>query len=257
MAETQPVFLPTRRAVLVGAAVTTLGGLLAESRSRAAAGVGFRALTPHQVVVVREATARLVPGPTDDPLEIGHPGAREADVVRYVDTLLSAFDDTPPKVFAGGPWSNRHAPGPDYAARFIPLDEPQRLAWQARVAGLKKQVADAVVALDAAAKADGFADFPSAPTVEQDRVLAAEAGAREVLFTLAIEGMYSLPEYGGNAGLVGWQDIGWPGDVQPVGFTKAEVEAYDGPDPVGVADLPVVREVLQVLPALALRGRRG
>ena len=50
------------------------------------------------------------------------------------------------------------------------------------------------------------------------------------MFSHAIEGMYSAPEYGGNAGLVGWRDIGFPGDVQPVGYTPAQVSTSDGPD---------------------------
>lgn len=246
----EQVFLPTRRSVLVGSAVVGIAAVLAESRTRAAAGVGFRFLTPHQQRVVTEATARLVPGPLDDPAEAGHPGAREADVVRYVDTLLSAFDEDPPRVFAGGPWSDRHSTGPDYAAQFVPLDEPQLLSWRHRVADLRTRVPQAVLALDAAAKADGFADFPTAPTVEQDRVLAALADVRDLLFTLTIEGMYALPEYGGNKDLLGWKDIRWPGDVQPRGWTAAEVEADDGLDPVAVDDLPVVQEAVAALPAV-------
>lgn len=34
------------------------------------------------------ATHRLVPGPEDDPLWLGYPGAHEAPVVSYVDRLL-------------------------------------------------------------------------------------------------------------------------------------------------------------------------
>ena len=37
--------------------------------------------------------------------------------------------------------------------------------------------------------------------------------------------MYAVPEYGGNANLVGWSDIKFPGDSQPRGYTNAEVEA--------------------------------
>ena len=50
----------------------------------------------------------------------------------------------------------------------------------------------------------------------------------QLLFGHTIEGMYSVPEYGGNANLVGWQDIQWPGDIQPRGYTDAEVEAPEG-----------------------------
>jgi hypothetical protein len=35
--------------------------------------------------------------------------------------------------------------------------------------------------------------------------------------------MYGPPEYGGNRDLVGWQSIGFEGDVQPRGWTDAEV----------------------------------
>ena len=259
-------FQPTRRSVLTAVALAPIAALLpallTESRSRAAAGAAYQFLTPHQVAVLTEATARLVPGPTDDPAEVGHPGAREADVVRYIDTLLSAFHEDPPRIFAGGPWSNRHTTGPDLLAQFVPLEERQLLAWRTRVADLRKRVAAAVLALDAAAKADGFVDFLTAPAPERDRVLSALAAERELLFGLTIDGMYSVPEYGGNAGLTAWQEIGWPGDVQPVGFSAAEVAAYDGPDPVAAADLAVVHEVLRSLPAvasavLAQRSSRG
>ncbi|HEX3733218.1 MAG TPA: hypothetical protein VHU91_09895, partial [Mycobacteriales bacterium] len=33
------------------------------------------------------------------------------------------------------------------------------------------------------------------------------------------------PEYGGNAGLVGWHDIDFPGDVQPRGYPAASVSS--------------------------------
>ena len=67
--------------------------------------------TEHQAAVVEAATARIAPGPEDDPAEAGHPGAREADVTGYIDTMLGALDDQ--DIFAGGPWSNRHTSGPD------------------------------------------------------------------------------------------------------------------------------------------------
>jgi hypothetical protein len=256
------VFLPTRRSVLLGAAVAPVLALLTESRARATASAAYRYLATHQVAVLTEATARLVPGPADDPTEAGHPGAREADVVRYIDTLLSAFDDQPPPIFAGGPRSNRHSTGPDLLATFVPLEERQLLAWRSRVTDLQKRVAAAVIALDASANDDGFVDFLAAPAPEQDRILTALHEVRDLLFGLTVEGMYSLPEYGGNAGLSAWQEIRWPGDVQPVGYSAADVESDDGLDPVALSDLPVVREVLASLPAVATavliqRARRG
>ena len=69
-----------------------------------------------------------------------------------------------------------------------------------------------------------------------------------LLFEHTIEGLYATPEYGGNRGLVGWKDIGFPGDSQPRGYTSNEVERSDGPDPVDNAG--IVADVLKLLGAL-------
>ena len=138
----------------------------------------------------------------------------------------------------------------------MPLVERQQHAWRRRVTQLRHDVAAAVVALDDAAAAAGYADFVAAPAVEQDRILTELADVRNTLFGLTIDGMYSVPEYGGNAGLSGWQEIKWPGDVQPVGYSAAAVEADDGIDPVAASDLPVVQELIDALPVLG-RGRRS
>jgi hypothetical protein len=251
---------PRRRTVLAAGAALPLGRLAvgaadaatadAGTASGAAASTDFRFLTAHQAAVVVEATARLVPGPLDDPAEAGHPGAREAGVVHFVDRLLSAFDHDPPRVFAGAPWSDRHAAGPDHLAEFVPLVERQAKAWRPRIARLRRDVTAAVVALDHAAADAGYDDFLAAPKPEQDRLLTDLSEVRDLLFGLTIDALYSIPEYGGNAGLSGWHEIGWPGDMQPVGYRAAAVEGDDGPDPVLPAELSVVREALRVLPAL-------
>ena len=69
-----------------------------------------------------------------------------------------------------------------------------------------------------------------------------------LLFEHTIEGLYAAPEYGGNRGLAGWKDIGFPGDVQPRGYPADEVERSDGPDPV--ARTGVVTDVLNLLGAI-------
>ena len=246
---------PGRRTVLIAGAMLPVvryvpASALIPSHGAAGATTPYRFLSPHQAATVVEATARLVPGPLDDPLEVGHPGAREAGVVHFIDRLLSAFDEDPPAIFAGAPWSNRHTSGPDHMKKFLPLVERQEKAWRERIKQLRKQVADAVVALDKGAAADGYKDFASAPSNEQDKLLTDLAAARDVLFSLTIDAMYSVPEYGGNHKLVGWTEIGWPGDIQPVGYTKVQVERDDGPDPVGANDLPAVQELIDALPIL-------
>jgi hypothetical protein len=37
------------------------------------------------------------------------------------------------------------------------------------------------------------------------------------------EGLYGAPEYGGNTGLAAWRYLNYEGDVQPRGYTDAEV----------------------------------
>ena len=62
--------------------------------------------------------------------------------------------------------------------------------------------------------------------------------------------MYCVPEYGGNADLVGWHEISWVGDRQPRGFTDAQVSLSDGPDvyvPTGIG-----KQLLQLLSATSL-----
>jgi hypothetical protein len=184
--------------------------------------VGF--LSEHEAAVVEAATARLIPGPDDDPAEAGSPGAREAGVVGYVDGLLSAFDVDPPRIHAGGPFSARRG-GP---GGFVPLSPVQERFWRPHVAELGARYRAGVLALDGAAGGD----FSSAPPDVQDRVLAEDAtGFRDLLFDHAIEGWLAPPEYGGNRALGGWAAIGFAGDVCPDGFADDAVRDGDGPDP--------------------------
>src|SRR4051794_29259052 len=115
----------------------------------AAAAETFRFFDPHEAAVVREATARLLPGPMDDPSEVGHPGAREAGVVGYIDTLLAAFTFASPPVHGGGPFSNRPDPTqPDHMATFVPLTRMQERAWRTRVGQLQQTYRAGVPVLD-------------------------------------------------------------------------------------------------------------
>ncbi len=214
-----------------------------------------RFFSSHQAAVIEDATARIAPGPGDDPAEAGHPGAREAGVTAYIDAMLgslgvldasSAGEIPPPMIFAGGPWSNRHTSGPDLMATFSTLDPVTRIAWRKRLAGWQQQYTAGIATLDKLAGGD----FTKATPAEQDKILAGpEAGTfRPLLFEHTIEGMYAVPEYGGNRGLVGWKDISYPGDSQPRGYTSDEVENSDGRDPVD--DTAVVADVLKLLSGL-------
>ncbi|HXY44728.1 MAG TPA: gluconate 2-dehydrogenase subunit 3 family protein, partial [Acidimicrobiales bacterium] len=151
----------------------------------------------------------------------------EANVVRYIDTLLGALSLSPQAIFAGGPFSNRDGSPIDDMAHFIGLGPAEATAWKARIAGWRAAYAGGIPALDRAVGGD----FTTASNDRRDAALAEDHdGFTTLLFGHAIEAMYSPPEYGGNAGLVGWKDIHFPGDVQPRGYTAAEVTDSDGPD---------------------------
>lgn len=192
-----------------------------------------RFLTAHEWDVVVEATARLVPGPADDPAETT-PGAREAGVVRYIDRLLSAFDDDPPMIFAGGPWSDRNlgdaGKAPNPMARPVPLGPWEEEKWRGLVAALRERYRTGLAELDTAAGGD----FTAVTPARRDEILAADTPSRfrRVLFEHTVEGMYAVPEYGGNRDRLGWESIDFRGDVAPDAWPADKVSRSDGPDPV-------------------------
>jgi Gluconate 2-dehydrogenase subunit 3 len=255
-----------RRAIIAGisaaaASAAVLGSSGCTSPATSTSASGGRALrffTSHEAAVVEDATARIAPGPADDPAETGHPGAREAGVTDYIDTMLGSLGSLAgtsgsqgsgapaPMIFAGGPWSNRHTSGPDLMASFIPLDPVAQIAWRRRLTGWQQQYRQGIATLDKLAGGD----FTTATHADQDKILARQEVSTftALLFEHTIEGLYAVPEYGGNRGLVGWKDIAFPGDVQPRGYTADEVSRSDGPDPVD--NTGVVADVLNFLGAL-------
>jgi hypothetical protein len=239
--------------VVIGAlpvAVASAAVLGAEGcTSSASSGRTLRFFTADQAAVVEAATARIAPGPADDPAEAGHPGAREADVTGYIDSMLGALgslDDAAPLVFAGGPWGNRHTSGPDLMAHFLPLDPVSRIAWRRRLTGWQQQYREGIATLDKLAGGD----FTKASGTKQDKILviSSVSSFMSLLFEHTIEGLYAAPEYGGNRDLAGWKEIGFPGDIQPRGYTADEVSRSDGHDPVD--NTGVVADVLKLLGSL-------
>ena len=207
-----------------------------------------RFFTPHQAAVIQDATARIAPGPQDDPAEKGHPGAREADVTGYIDTMLGALaglgdEKTPPMIFADGPWSNRHTSGPDLMARFAALDPVAKIAWRKRLTAWQDQYRKGIDNLDKLAGGD----FTQTAQDRQDKILATASVSNftSLLFEHTIEGLYASPEYGGNRGRSGWTEIGFPGDIQPRGYTADEVERSDGHNPVEQS--PIIANVVKLL----------
>lgn len=182
---------------------------------------------PESYAVVEAACERLVP-----PVA-GHPGATALGVADYVDGLLGAFTVDPPRIWAGGPFSGRYG-GEASFGRFLRLSRLEELAWRTRiegsqgiaerefngpVRGWQQEYRDGVAALGA--------DFPELPAEEQDARLDGAPAFKQLLYGHACEGAYGAPEYGGNRDLAGWRSIGFPGDVQPRGYTDEEVTGRD------------------------------
>jgi len=157
------------------------------------------------------------------------PGAEHAGVADYIDGLLGAFAVEPPRIWTGGPFSGRHGGEPSFAD-FIPLSALDELAWRTRIEGSlgipEREFNGPVVGLQQRYR-DGLkslgTDFTSLPVHTQGARLRANQTFTDLLYEHACEGMYGAPEYGGNRELAGWRSIDFEGDVQPRGYTDAEV----------------------------------
>lgn len=130
-------------------------------------GAPYRSLTADQVRELDAITATLVP--TDDT-----PGAREAQVVRFMDNALATF------------WKERQPGLPKFLAEISGLVE-KRAPGTKSFAALS--VADRVAVLEEMEKT-------SRQSFNQLRG-----------FTMI--GMFAHPDHGGNAGRVGWKLIGF------------------------------------------------
>src|SRR3954471_10206764 len=227
----------------------------------------------HQYATVDALCRRLIPGPKDDPTE-QDPGAREANVIAYIDLFLGAFN-AGERIWGDGPFSGR-APAPwpfgtpvpagypntDDFARTSPLSKVEELSWRTLLEGtkglperkwadiaagghyigLQEQYVQGVKDLDDAASQmfPPAKDFVSLSGPQQDIVIARPditVGFPSLVFQHAAEGMYGAPEYGGNRNQVGWKYIKFPGDTQPRGWTAEEMLAPDTSPPISAAQL--------------------
>lgn len=179
-------------------------------------------LSEGQRRILQAACSRLVPADED-------PDAAEMGAADYIDGLLGAFLADPPRIWAGGPFSGRAGGSASFGSfhRLAPHDE---LAWRTRiegslgipererlgpVIGLQEQYTEGLAALGE--------DFPSLPAEQQDLRLRSAGPFLTLLYEHVCEGLYAAPEYGGNRHLMGWRSIGYPGDVQPRGYSAEEV----------------------------------
>jgi hypothetical protein len=242
----------SRRAFVAGGALAAVGllrvdrawALIDEVARGVLPGGGGRFLSKAELTDLRALTARLVPGPPEDP----GPGALEVHAAEAIDLLLGAFEFDPPLIHAGGPFSGRAGGARDDFAHCVALDAQAALGWRIRlegsrgkperefagpVRGLQEIYQAGLARLDALARAATGSTFAAAPTATQDALLRSEDPEVGRLVTSALantlEALCGPPEYGGNHELVGWRGLDWRGDAEPDGFSAAEVSEADPP----------------------------
>src|SRR4051794_25322215 len=190
----------TRRSLIRSTGAVGLLALVSPARVQALveevarSGGAGRFLTAGEMTTLRALTARLIPGPPEDP----DPGALEARCAEAIDLLLGAFEVDPPLIHAGGPFSRRGGAPHDDFADFVALDRHAELGWRIRlegsrgiskrefagpVRGLQQIYREGLAHLDA--RAGG--SFAGLPGPAQDLLLADQADSRiEELRTTAL-----------------------------------------------------------------------
>jgi len=145
--------------------------------------VPLRFFTAAEARVVSAASERIFPS------DESGPGAKEAGVVIYIDRQLAGPYGRDKYRYTKGPWV-KSVPEHGYQDKANPR--------QVYRDGIEK-----------------LADFAELPPAQQDeRLKAAESTTFfQLLRTHTIEGMFCDPMHGGNADMIGWQLIGYPGPV--------------------------------------------
>jgi hypothetical protein len=166
---------------------------------------------------------------------------------------LTAFDESPPAIFAGGPYSGRTPFGDDHGgaasssprndfASFLPLDRVSERAWRLRIygsdaagagpndaivgptEGLRTTIKKAIAQADAAVPPPGPIEALDAAG-RTDVFLSLDADVRDTLIDLVVQGAFAAPEYGGNRDLGGWKLANFEGDRSPLGYSLYDTGA--------------------------------
>ncbi len=206
----------TRREALKVAGGTTVavfaGTVLGDGGIAVAVEPGRAAfLTGQELRELRALVDVLIPADQDG-------GAVAGGCAEAIDALLGAFAVSPPRIYAGGPFSDRGGAARNDFARFLKLDRYEETAWRLRIEGSKgrpdlerngpvegwqQTYRKGLAAL----AAGGFAGRPAA-----ERELALRSSSDPAVTALlgiawphTWELMYGPPEYGGNRDLLGWR----------------------------------------------------
>ncbi|HEY1555808.1 MAG TPA: gluconate 2-dehydrogenase subunit 3 family protein [Kofleriaceae bacterium] len=143
------------------------------------------------------------------------PGGAELGAIAYIEALVTAFQHTPPMIYAGGPSSDRAGGNENDFLTFVELDRVSHAAWQLDTMNIKQQLVDGL----AAARALNISD----PAALYDSL---DDDFRTLVFELVTEAAWAAPEYGGNPNLAGWAMIHFEGDSLPMGYSQWNGSGY-------------------------------
>jgi len=175
-------FLTVPAAAMGGTLLYTLAGEAVRLQAQeGSVKVPLRFFTAEEARIVSAACARIFP------TDASGPGATEAGVVIYIDRQLAGPYGRDKYRYTKGPFVESF-PEHGYQAKENPRETYRT--------GIKT-----------------LGDFAALSAAAQDAKLAAIEKSRffQLLRTHTIEGMFCDPMHGGNAGLIGWQLVGYPG----------------------------------------------
>jgi gluconate 2-dehydrogenase gamma chain len=187
-----------KRAGVLGAAVA-VPSALAPNAALAEAELSelrrMKALSPGDAATISAVCERLIPS------DATGPGAKEANVVRYIDRALAG---------------DLSAFRPAYTAAVISIDSYSQSKYGAAFAALPADKQDAVLTdMDlnrTTAQVPSVAFLPNAKAVF------------EMIRTHAVQGMFGDPEHGGNAGFAGWKLVRFPGPRLVIGAHDQQLD---------------------------------
>ena len=142
-------------------------------------------------------------------------------------------------VAASSPTVNNYPP--EFFTQFLPLSRLQALSWKIRILGasavpevalnplatssievdLRNKYRNGLAALDQLSQSTYGLGFVQLTPTQQSSLLhkSPDQNFVTLLTYHTVEGMLSVPEYGGNRNRLGWQLVGFDGDSQPLGYT--------------------------------------
>ena len=183
-------------------------------------------LTSEQARTIDALVSRIYPGDASDP------GAHEAGVVNYIDKMLAFHEGGVQPYYAEQPHAKGYdgdQPPPEKSDKLGPIvwvkkSELHRYGTQSTLK-LLDRYRNGIGYVDAYSKSKFGAPFAELQPTQQDQIIGDMANdvAKDffddpsdtqffrMLQQHTIQGMFSDPAYGGNKGMIGWKQIGYPG----------------------------------------------